>query len=57
VPFGRLLEGMSEIEDIPLGPRRAGDLLPFVPGPNDQLTLLPGRSVILSLTVGYSPRR
>jgi iron complex outermembrane receptor protein len=30
---------------------------PFVAGPNDQLTLLPGRSVMFSLTVGYAPKR
>lgn len=29
----------------------------YPPGPNDQLTLLPGRSVMFTLTVGYAPRR
>jgi iron complex outermembrane recepter protein len=28
-----------------------------VPSPNDILTLLPGRSVMVSLTVGYAPKR
>ena len=27
------------------------------PSPNDQLTLLPGRSIMLSMTVGYSPKK
>lgn len=29
----------------------------FVPSPGDLLTLLPGRSVMVSLTVGYAPKR
>src|SRR5262249_32277143 len=28
----------------------------YTPGPNDQLTLLPGRSIAATITVGYSPR-
>ena len=31
--------------------------VPFAPNPGDQLNLLPGRSVMVSLTVGYAPRR
>ena len=31
--------------------------VPFAPSPNDQLQLLPGRSVMVSLTVGYAPKR
>ena len=31
--------------------------VPYTPSPNDTLTLLPGRSVMISLTVGYAPRR
>ncbi len=31
--------------------------IPYVVSPNDQLTLLPGRSVMLSLTVGWAPKR
>lgn len=31
--------------------------VPFAPGPNDQLTLLPGRSVMITLTAGYAPKR
>jgi hypothetical protein len=31
--------------------------VPFVANPNDQLNLLPGRSVMVSLTLGYAPRR
>jgi len=31
--------------------------VPFAPGPNDQLTLLPGRAVMISLTAGYAPKR
>ena len=27
------------------------------PSPNDQLVLLPGRSIMLSMTLGYSPRK
>jgi len=30
---------------------------PFTAAPGDLLTLLPGRSVMISLTVGYAPRR
>ena len=30
---------------------------PFAPSPNDQLMLLPGRSVMATLTVGYAPKR
>jgi iron complex outermembrane receptor protein len=30
---------------------------PFAPAPGDLVTLLPGRSVILSMTFGYAPRR
>jgi iron complex outermembrane receptor protein len=30
---------------------------PFVPNSADQLNLLPGRSVMVSLTVGYAPKR
>ncbi len=29
----------------------------FAPSPGDLLTLLPGRSVMVSLTVGYAPKR
>jgi iron complex outermembrane receptor protein len=31
--------------------------VPFVAGPNDQLTLLPGRAIMGTLTVGYAPKR
>ena len=31
--------------------------VPFAPSPNDQLNLLPGRSVMITLTVGYAPKR
>jgi iron complex outermembrane recepter protein len=31
--------------------------VPFAPSPNDQMNLLPGRSVMVSLTVGYAPKR
>ena len=31
--------------------------VPFAPNPLDQLNLLPGRSVMVSLTVGYAPKR
>ena len=31
--------------------------VPFVANPSDQLSLLPGRSVMVSLTLGYAPRR
>ena len=30
---------------------------PFVPNAQDQMNLLPGRSVMVSLTVGYAPKR
>jgi hypothetical protein len=30
---------------------------PFVPNVNDLVTLLPGRSVMVSLTVGWAPKR
>jgi iron complex outermembrane receptor protein len=29
----------------------------FAPNPGDQLNLLPGRSVMVTFTVGYAPRR
>ena len=29
----------------------------FAPSPNDSLTLLPGRSIMLSVTFGYAPGR
>jgi len=29
----------------------------FLPGPNDTLQLLPGRSVTMTVTLGLSPRR
>jgi iron complex outermembrane receptor protein len=29
----------------------------YAPNPGDQLNLLPGRSVMVSLTVGYAPKR
>jgi len=35
----------------------ATSTVPFAPNGGDQLNLLPGRSVIVSLTVGYAPRR
>ena len=31
--------------------------VPYTPSPNDQLNLLPGRSVSLTITGGYAPRR
>jgi iron complex outermembrane receptor protein len=31
--------------------------VPYAPSGGDFLTLMPGRSVMLSLTVGYAPRR
>ena len=31
--------------------------VPFAPNPLDQLNLLPGRSFMVSLTVGYAPKR
>jgi hypothetical protein len=30
---------------------------PFVPNANDLISTLPGRSVMVSLTVGYAPKR
>ncbi len=32
-------------------------LIPFAPGPNDIIQTLPGRSVMVTLTVGYAPKR
>ena len=37
-----------------IGPTTA---VPFAPSGGDFLTLLPGRSVMVSLTVGYAPKR
>jgi len=31
--------------------------VPFAPSPNDLINTLPGRSVMISLTVGYAPKR
>jgi iron complex outermembrane receptor protein len=31
--------------------------VPFAPSPNDLINTLPGRSVMISLTVGLAPRR
>jgi iron complex outermembrane recepter protein len=33
------------------------NVAPYVPSPNDQLNILPGRSVMATLTLGYAPRR
>jgi len=32
-------------------------IAPYIPNGSDQLNLLPGRSVVASLTVGWAPRR
>jgi iron complex outermembrane receptor protein len=43
---------------VGISPGAGGTLaVPFTPSPNDQLNLLPGRSVSITMTGGYAPKR
>jgi iron complex outermembrane receptor protein len=43
---------------VGIAPANAGTAaVPYTPNGGDLLTLLPGRSAMVSLTVGYAPRR
>ena len=50
-----LFDNHNVVGITPCTPATAAVL--YAPNPADQLNLLPGRSVMVSLTVGYAPRR
>ena len=55
VAVNNLFDDHSLVGVTPFTPATAA--VHFAPNPGDQLNLLPGRSVMVSLTVGYAPRR
>ena len=55
VAVNNVFDNHSIVGVTPFTPATAA--VPFAANPGDQLNLLPGRSVMVSLTVGYAPRR
>ncbi|MDP8990512.1 MAG: TonB-dependent receptor, partial [Acidobacteriota bacterium] len=50
-----LFDNHNVVGITPFTPATAA--VPYASNPSDQLNLLPGRSVMVSLTVGYAPKR